>query len=522
MKNILTLICFIAFTQMSEGQTFNKDVAPIIFNNCTTCHRVGEIGPMSLTNFAEVKDWGGTIKYVTGIKYMPPWKPDPSFSTFLGENYLTDDEIQTIANWVDGGMPEGDPSDLPDAPVFPEGSQVGAPDLVLSFSQAFEHYGGNQDEYRNFVLPTGLTEDQEIAAIEVRPGNTKVVHHALISYDVSGEARNLDSQDEKYGYDGFGGFGVANAFDVMFPGYVPGQKARLYPEGLGRILPANSDLLIQMHYAPVPFPQNDSSSVNIFFKKDPVEREVRSQILLPLPWIIGEPYIIPAETVKTFHGQFTVPLKVSLLAVTPHMHLLGMSWEVYAVSPAGDTINLISIPEWDFNWQGTFNFDRFKVLERNSVIHAFATYDNTSENPLNPNNPPQDMEWGERTTDEMYFLPLDFVPYQVGDEDIVFTDGTTSTDDPSFDRTENKMFPLYPNPTNGEIKAGFSLVKTDKLNIQVLNLEGKLIHTLKSNALYAAGVNLVSFDTGKIPSGVYILNIQGKSFSMSEKFSVLK
>jgi len=204
------------------------------------------------------------------------------------------------------------------------------------------------------------------------------------------------------------------------------------------------------------------------------------------------------------------------------MHLLGMSWEVYAVSPAGDTTNLISIPEWDFNWQGTFNFDRFKVLERNSVIHAFATYDNTSENPLNPNNPPQDMEWGERTTDEMYFLPLDFVPYQVGDEDIVFTDGTTSTDDPSFDRTENKMFPLYPNPTNGEIKAGFSLVKTDKLNIQVLNLEGKLIHTLKSNALYAAGVNLVSFDTGKIPSGVYILNIQGKSFSMSEKFSVLK
>lgn len=522
MKRILTLICFIGFIQFGNTQTFNKDVAPIIFDNCTTCHRPGEIGPMSLTNYDEVRSWGGTIKYVTGIKYMPPWKPDPSFSTFLGETYLTDDEIQTIANWVDNAMPEGDPADLPDAPIFPEGSQVGTPDLVLSFSEAFEHFGGNEDEYRNFVLPTGLTEDQEIAAIEVRPGNNKIVHHALISYDVSGDARNLDAQDEKYGYDGFGGFGVADAFDVMFPGYVPGQKARLYPQGLGRILPANADLLIQMHYAPIPFPDTDSSSVNIFFKKEPVEREVRSQIMLPLPWIIGEAYTIAPETIKTFHGQFTVPAKVSMLAVTPHMHLLGMSWEVFAVSPAGDTTNLISIPEWDFNWQGTFNFDRFKVLERNSVIHAFATYDNTSENPLNPNNPPRTMSWGERTTDEMYFLPLDYVLYQEGDEDIVFTDGTTSTNNPSLSVNENKMFPLYPNPTDGEIKAGFSLSKTSKLNINVLNLEGKVVQTIKSNALYNSGVNLVSFETNTIPNGVYILNIQSKGFSMSEKFSVLK
>ncbi|MEL6988149.1 MAG: hypothetical protein AAGK97_09990, partial [Bacteroidota bacterium] len=474
MKPIITLLFFILMLGNLDAQTFYKDVAPIIYDNCTNCHRDGEIGPMSLANYNEVKDWGGTIKYVTGIKYMPPWKPDPSFSTFLGESYLTDEEIQTIADWVDNGMEEGNPNDGPDAPVFPDGSQIGTPDLVLSFSEAFEHYGGNKDEYRNFVIPTGLTEDKEVAAIEVRPGNTQIVHHTLISYDVSGEARNLDAQDQKYGYDGFGGFGVADAFNVMFPGYVPGQKARLYQQGLGRTLPANSDILLQMHYAPVPFPQTDSSSINIFFKKEPLEREVRSHIMLPLPWTIGESFIIRPEEEKTFHGVYNVPEKISMVSVTPHMHLIGTSWDVFAVSPSGDTTNLISIPEWDFNWQGSFHFDRFKIIERGSKIHAYASYDNTSENPLNPNNPPRTMEWGENTTDEMYFLPLDFVLYQEGDEDVVFNDGTTSTEDLGLRYPENKIYPLYPNPTNGIIKIGFSLGRANKVSIRVLNLEGQL------------------------------------------------
>ena len=525
MNRILFLVAFLFVCQFAQGQTYSENIAEIIYDKCTTCHRPGEIGPMSLTNYEEVKDWGSMIKYTTGIRYMPPWKPDPAYSSFLGEKYLTDDEISLIANWVDNGMPQGNPANEPDLPTFPSGSQVGTPDLVLSFAESFEHYGGNEDEYRNFVIPTGLNEDKEIAAIEIRAGNTKIVHHALISYDVTGEARNLDAQDEKYGYDGFGGFGVADAFNNMFPGYVPGQIARLYPEGTGRILPANADLIIQMHYAPIPFPDSDSTTINIFFKDEPIEREVRSNIMLPLPWVIGEAFRIPAGDVKTFHGQWNIGnQKISMISLTPHMHLLGQDWEVFAVSPQGDTTNLISIPEWDFNWQGTLNFKRYQVLEPGTVVHGFATYDNTIANPLNPNNPPQAMEWGERTTDEMYFLPLDYVIYQDGDEDVVFTEGgTVSTDDPrTIDRIENKMFSMYPNPTDGEINASFSLAKVSRVNIDVMNLEGKIIQRIKQEGLYPKGMNNIRFDVGELTDGVYLLSIRAKDFSMAEKFSVFR
>ncbi|MEL6591990.1 MAG: hypothetical protein AAFQ68_17985, partial [Bacteroidota bacterium] len=252
MKTILlsSLLGLLGLNMLQAQPTFSEDIAPIIYNNCTSCHRSGEIGPFPLTNYNEVASWASMIQYVTEIGYMPPWKPDREYSSFVGESGLNEQEIQLIADWVNAGSPQGDPSLEPPLPNFPSGSQLGTPDTVLTMAEEYIIPGNNEDEYRVFVLPTGLTEDKEIAAIEFRPGNTKAVHHALIAYEINGQAAALDAQSPGYGYEAFGDFGVPTQGN--FTGYTPGIQSVKFPEGIGSILPAGADLLIQVHYAPLP------------------------------------------------------------------------------------------------------------------------------------------------------------------------------------------------------------------------------------------------------------------------------
>lgn len=504
--------------------TFTQDIAPIIYNNCSICHRTGEIGPMPLTNYQEVKNWGSMIRYVTEIQYMPPWPPEKSYSTLLEERGLSQQEIQLIADWVEGGMPEGDPNLTPAFPDFPTGSQVGEPDLVLSFAEAYEHAGDNRDQYQIFVLPTGLTEDRIVKAVEVRPGNRKIVHHAIIGLDVTGQARLKDAQTQEYGYPSFGAFGVTP--EELYAGYVPGTKARKYPLGIGSPMYAGSDLLIQMHYAPVSATEYDSSTVNIFFA-DPdevIDRHVQHEVMLPLANTLlnGPFYLLPGD-VKTFHGVWEVPNKISLLGITPHMHLLGKSWEVYAVSPMGDTTHLIQIPDWNFNWQGTYFFDRFQVLEAGTKIHALATYDNSADNPMNPNNPPAFVTWGEGTRDEMYFLPLTYVDYQAGDEDLVFTDDILSdAENLGPQQARNEIEVIFPNPTEEVLNVGFSLSEPGHVNIEILDVNGRLLRSLAQNKIYPAGKQLEKGRIGNLSNGVYLLRISGAGFSLAEPFTVLR
>jgi len=174
MKSLLPIAFFMCCVTITFSQvTFTKDIAPIIYNNCTKCHRPNEIGPFSMTNYDEIKPWAPMLKYVTSIRYMPPWKADPEYSRFQGERILSQEQIDLIAEWADNNAPYGNASEEPSLPDFPTGSQIGIPDLVLSMSEAFEHQGGNEDEYRVFVLPTGLTEDKQVATVELRPGNSK-------------------------------------------------------------------------------------------------------------------------------------------------------------------------------------------------------------------------------------------------------------------------------------------------------------------------------------------------------------
>jgi hypothetical protein len=284
------------------------------------------------------------------------------------------------------------------------GSQIGTPDLVLSFAQAHLVEGNNRDEYRYFVIPTGLTTEKKLVALEIRPGNSRVVHHALVWQDTTGLAAASDAATPEYGYSGGGGSGN---FGEQLPGYAPGQKPILYSNGMAQTLHAGADLVLQMHYAPSPVDETDSTTINLFFADGPAPREVVSYVMTPQGnTLTNGPFVILPNEVKTFHGSFTVPVKASLLGIAPHCHLLGKDWTVYAVTPANDTLNLISIPDWDFNWQSIYYFKSPLVIPAGSVLHAYGTYDNTTNNPFNPSNPPVTVTWGEGTNDEMFYLPF--------------------------------------------------------------------------------------------------------------------
>lgn len=505
----------------AQTPNFSEDISPIVYNKCTKCHRSGEIGPMSFTNYQEVSDWAPTIKYVTSIRYMPPWKPDADYKHFIGENILTNEEIQKISDWVDAGAPQGDPAKEAPIPYFPKGSQLGTPDLVLSFAKPYTHKGNNVDEYHIFVLPTGLKEDKDIAAVELRPGNLKQVHHALMSWDTTGKAQMLDAATPEYGYTNFGGFGVDAAASSQYPGYVPGQRARFFPEGVAQKMYKNSDFLMQVHYAPTPVDEVDSTSVNIFFSKKPVQRYVYNYIMLPYDLVNG-PFIIPKNQIKTFEGQFTVPYKVSVFAIWPHCHLLGQKWKVYAVHPNGDTTNLIKIDDWDFKWQGAYLFPKYQVLEPGCVIHAFATYDNTANNPLNPNNPPKTITWGEKTSDEMFYLPFSFVLYQAGDENITFPNDLSAVNDPVYTKNNDKLFPIYPNPTKGKITIGYRLLTNSEISITISDMSGKLVSTVLSDRNHASGDFSQLYDISGLAPGQYLITLFTNNGSQSQQFSIQK
>lgn len=524
MKTLLPITFFLVVATIANSQvTFAKDIAPIIYNNCTKCHRPNEIGPFSMTNYEEVAPWAPFIKYVTSIRYMPPWKADPHYSRFIGERVLTDEQISLIAEWADNGAPYGNAAEEPELPNFPTGSQIGVPDLVLHMDESFYHKGGNEDEYRVFVLPTGLTQDKQISTLELRPGNKKVLHHALFAYDVTGTASAMDAADPGYGYDGFGGFGIDEALNNMFPGYVPGQKPVPYPKGLGQILPAGADLLMQAHYGPSPEETKDSSTVNIFFKKEPVERQVQNLIFLPIPQFqISELFLMPPNSVKTFHCQFTTPLKVSLFAIWPHAHLLNKSYEVYAVHPNGDTTNLIRIPDWDFNWQGVYSFKKFIVLEPGTTVHVNATYDNTTNNPNNPNSPPAWVSWGEKTTDEMLFMPLNYVFYQNGDENILFEEQTTGISDPDVRFVNHYLAPVIPNPASEEAYINYVLEHPDHITIRIMDMQGQVISNLAVDEWNAAGAHIKNLDLNEWPAGNYFVQMTGTNFMQSQKLVVAK
>ena len=409
----------------AQTVTFHEDIAPLIYTQCTECHREGEIAPMPFTTYEEVAAFGTFIEYVTQTNYMPPWTPDHNYSSLRGERFLTDDQKALISAWVEQGMPEGDPANNPGLPDFPEGSQIGEPDLVLSMPEPFTHVGNMQDQYQVFVIPTGFTEPTEIAAVEIRPGNSAVDHHALIGYtdnpSVIAQAQSMDAADPNPGYESFGDYGV-DVEQFLFGGWVPGTPPLEFPPDhrprrRTRKPPAASNALRSL-CGGAGGPNRDQPLLRA--RTNPARGgNVHHESGAPR-WRLGIVHhpAQPGHHVPRLHAH---PQDMSLISITPHCHLLGKAWEVFARSPdAQDTIPLISIPDWDFNWQGIFTYPQMVHLPAGYILEAYSTYDNTADNPFNPNDPPETMWWGDFTTEEMFVLFFKGCPTKRGMKTLCF------------------------------------------------------------------------------------------------------
>ncbi|MDX2032792.1 MAG: cytochrome c [Blastocatellia bacterium] len=410
--------------------TFNKEIAPIIFNNCASCHRPGEVAPFSLLGYADVKRRAKQIADITARKIMPPWKADHSDYPLKDERRLTPAEIALINQWVAAGAIEGNPKDLPPLPKFTEGWQLGKPDLVVKMSEAFAVPADGPDIYRNFALPLNLPEDRWVRAIEFRPGTRSIVHHSLFFYDATGNARRQDEADPKPGYSGgmgglAGGFsntlgrGPAGAGEAApigsLGGWAVGARARLLPEGLAWRLPKGADLILSTHFHPSGKAESESSTVGLYFTDRPPAQKFTGIQLPPLFGVFTGLDIPAGAKEYTIEDSFELPVDVRAFGIGAHAHYLGREMKFTATLPSGQTQTLLWIRDWDFSWQDQYQFREFVPLPRGTRLHVKITYDNSAENPRNPTSPPKRVHWGEGSTDEMGSMSLAVVAAREAD-----------------------------------------------------------------------------------------------------------
>jgi Copper type II ascorbate-dependent monooxygenase, C-terminal domain len=391
-----SLLCALGVRLASadEFPTFSKDVAPILRAKCQECHRPGQVGPFPLATYEQARKRAADLVAVVKERRMPPWKPEPGFGPgFQQDKSLTLAEISTITRWVQAGSPPGDDRDLPPGRPFVEGWMIGTPDLILEPAEDFAIPASGPDLYRCFVIPTGLPTDMYVSAVEYRPGNRKVVHHLMAFVETAGAARTLDAADPGPGYSSYSGAGVEIVGDLG--GWAPGNQAAHLPEGVGRSLPRNSDVILQVHYHPSGKPETDRTRIGLHFSRKPVRQT--------LQWkgVMSEKFRLPAgEADIQVKASWFVPVAVDLLAVAPHMHRLGRDMKMTVSYPDGSCSNLIHVPDWDPDWQGTYTFVTPIHLPRGASVRVVGRYDN-SERPGNPHSPPKLVKFGHGSMDEM-------------------------------------------------------------------------------------------------------------------------
>jgi len=431
--------------QPAEKITFSEHIAPIIYRNCTTCHRKGEAGSFELVTYQDAASRSQLIKFVTGSHFMPPWPADASYTHFIDEKVLTEEEIAMIGKWVDEGCPMGDSTKLPAVPVFPKGSQLGTPDLVIKLRDVFKIKGDGLDHFLLMRVPYQIPEDKFVSTIEIVPGNRKLVHHVnaqLLSYDLEKRkdvmAGNVavDINDYPTTLEAYKSLNLPND-DGSFPmltqsvaNYLPGVVPPVYPQGIGgfKMSRKGAIFLKDMHYGPSRVDTTDETKFNVFFAKTPPKRPTQEfQMGTYGVSPIVPPLIIPPDTVMTFTTQYTLPFDISILTINPHMHLLGKSFWAYAITVQGDTIPMIRINKWDFRWQYFYTYKKMLKIPKGATIHVEGIYDNTRKNPNNPFSPPRvvaEREGSMRSSDEMFQFIVTYLPYQQGDETISLEDGS--------------------------------------------------------------------------------------------------
>jgi hypothetical protein len=416
--------CLAAATcAFAQGPTYSKEVSRIFQAKCQICHRDGDIAPFALNTYDDAVNWAADIQRVITDGIMPPWKPVAGYGEFRDNYSLTADEKQTILSWIANGTPQGDPADLPDPVVNTGQWPLGVPDVVLTMQQEFTPPRG-REIYRCFVLPeTGLDQTTYLSAIDVMPGNRQIVHHVLLYADTTGTAAKMDGQDGTPGYTCFGGPGIpidtTNLFQALdnlsgLGGWAPGQRTHFLPDGIGIQLPANARIVMQVHYYPIGRTGPDQTRVGLYIAKNTIQKR-----LYHIP-VVNTEFKVPPNEVKDVTAVFPpvrLPLGAQAIFIYPHMHLLGRKIKVDLYDRENNVTPMIYEDNWEFNWQGAYTYVNPIAIPAYSQLKLTCTFDNTADNPKNPNDPIVAVGWGERTTDEMCLafagVTLDVDPFTI-------------------------------------------------------------------------------------------------------------
>jgi Flp pilus assembly protein TadD len=377
------------------AQTFSKDVAPIVFEACVSCHRNGGPGPFPLTTYDDVRRRATQIAQVTRSRFMPPWKVEPGVSHFVGQRLLTDAEIGVIEQWVKNGAPQGEPAALPALPAFADGWLLGKPDLIVKPDAPFSLPAQETDAFRIFAIRIPITKRTYVTGIEFHPGNARVVHHANIRIDRTAATRRLDEADPLPGYDGLMPRS-AEYPDGHFLGWTPGQIAPLVQPELAWALEPGSDLVVQLHLQPSGAVEDVLPEIGLYFTSRTPERT-------PTILRLGSQGIDipPGESRYVIRDSYVLPVDVQLLAVQPHAHYRAREIRGMATLPDGSSRLVMHIRDWDFRWQHVYREQTPIPLPKGTQLSMEYTYDNSATNVRNPELPPARVFWGQRSRDEM-------------------------------------------------------------------------------------------------------------------------
>jgi Tfp pilus assembly protein PilF len=397
----------------SSEVTFTRDIAPMVFHSCAPCHHSGEAGPFSLITYGDVKSHARQIADVTRKRRMPPWLPSTDSLRFEEDSHLSDSQIAKFQKWVDDGTPEGNRDELPPVPKFPNGWQLGQPDLVLKAATGFTMPPNGSDVYWNFIFRSPVASARYIRAIEIHPGDKRLVHHANLLVDRSEAARG----QEKSPGSGFPGMELqieSESFDPdgHFLFWKPGSAPVVEPSGLALRLDPGNDLVLNTHLQPSGKPEVVEPAIGIYFTNEPATRfpvllQLENDRSLDIP---------PGDRNFLVSDEFPLPVDAELLAIYPHAHYLCRDMLATARLPNGIEKTLIHIPSWDLNWQAVFRLTQPEPLPRGTTIRMRYRYDNSNDNIANPNNPPERVRAGNRAVDEMAHLWLQVLPASAPDD----------------------------------------------------------------------------------------------------------
>ena len=527
MKRFFMFILPFAFGFSANAQTtptWSDDIACLVYTHCTSCHNSNGIAPFSLMTYLDASAAASGLPYVVNSGTMPPWPPDRSYRSHANERYLTPEEIQLINDWVNAGAPEGNPANAPTPPVYSSNAVITNPNFVAQIPTYA--VGSSQDIYRCFVIPTSEGVDKFITRFEVLPGNRSIVHHVLVFRDETNTPATLDANDPGPGYTSFGGIGSQGA--KLIGAWVPGQGVFETPAGMGIKLPSNSNIVLQIHYPAGTAGLEDSTKIHLEFSPNSGLREISiAPPLNHITSIIDGPLYIPANQVRTFHAEYTIPVNLTILSVAPHMHTVGKSIKAFGVTPTNDTIKFIDIPNWNFHWQGGYSFRNPIKVPAGTILYGEATYDNTTGNPNNPNNPPQAVSAGESTSEEMMLTYFSYLLYQNGDEDIVIDNSTSipTYNDCNYNsitsveelNAEN-YFSVYPNPANNVLNIACKEMFENNSFIIIIDALGREVEVLQIPS--SANANNANINISHLPSGIYSVQLKSDKISVAKKFLV--